>query len=71
MSDKAKTENIPDCLEVTDKMIDAGLAAIEPFAFTSMDGYDMLKALPAAFRAMFSELHKERALASTEVPRNP
>jgi hypothetical protein len=48
MSDKPEAEEIP----VTDDMIDAGLAAIEPFAFTSMEGYDMGKVLPAAFRAM-------------------
>lgn len=50
---KTRSDNSPrDFVEVTDEMMDAALAAIEPFALTSADGYDMLKALPAAFRAM-------------------
>jgi hypothetical protein len=51
MSTKSKAENSPE-IEVTPEMIEAALAAIEPFAFTSMDGYDMERALPAAFKAM-------------------
>jgi hypothetical protein len=44
-------ENIPE-IEVTPEVIEAAWKAIEPFAFTSMEGYDMEKALPAAFKAM-------------------
>ena len=58
MSAKSNLENIPENrIEVTPEMIEAGLAAMEPFAFTSMDGYDMEKALPAAFKAMAKLLH--------------
>ena len=39
-------------IEVTEEMIDAGLEAMEPFTFTSMEGYDMEPALAAAFKAM-------------------
>jgi hypothetical protein len=44
-------------------MIDAALAAIEPFALTSADGYDMLKALPAAFRAMSKKREESQSLS--------
>ena len=48
---KPNAEHIPE-IEVTSEMMDAARRAIEPFAFTSMEGYDMERALPAAFRAM-------------------
>lgn len=58
---KTNVENNPEGgIEVTDEMIDAGLAAIEPYVLTSMDGYDMLKALPAAFRAMSKKREESR-----------
>jgi hypothetical protein len=59
MSAKEKAENIPD-IEVTPAMVEAAREAIEPFAFTSMDGYDMERALPAAFKAMIIESRKVR-----------
>ena len=49
----ATPEKIPE-IEVTPEMIDAARAAMEPYAFTSMEGYDMERALPAAFRAMWA-----------------
>ena len=64
MSTKSKAEDIPE-IEVTPEMIEAAYRAIEPYAFTSMEGYNMEKALPAAFRAMLSELHKVREPVST------
>jgi hypothetical protein len=42
MSAKERTEDIPE-IEVTPAMVEAAREAIEPFAFTSMDGYDMEK----------------------------
>lgn len=53
MSTEPKAEDIPE-IKVTPEMIEAAREAIEPYAFTSMDGYDMERALPAAFRAMFA-----------------
>jgi hypothetical protein len=58
MNIKPESENIPE-VEVTPAMIEAALAAMEPFAFTSMEGYDMEKALAAAFRAMSEVAAKE------------
>jgi hypothetical protein len=58
MADTPKTDDIP---EVTPEMIEAGLAAIEPYAYTSFDGYDMMNALPAAFRAMLKARASENA----------
>jgi len=52
MTDTTTKDPNPREIEVTPEMIDAGLAAMEPFAFTSFDGYDMPKALPEIFRAM-------------------
>jgi hypothetical protein len=64
MTMKTNVENSPiDPIEVTDEMIDAALAAIEPFALTSADGYDMLKALPAAFRAMSKKREESQSLS--------
>jgi hypothetical protein len=41
-------------------VVEAAREAIEPFAYTSMDGFDMERALPAAFRAMITESRKAR-----------
>jgi hypothetical protein len=50
---ETNAENSPE-IEVTPEMIEAALSAMEPYAFTSIEGYDMEKALPAAFRAMMT-----------------
>lgn len=47
-----RDESIKVDPEIQPELVEAGLKAIEPFAFTSMDGYDMPKALAAAFKAM-------------------
>ena len=41
-------------VEVTEEMLDAGLEALEPFAYTipGSDGYDLIRGLPAAYMAM-------------------
>jgi hypothetical protein len=52
----------PDEIEVTSEMIEAGVEAMEPFSFTSMEGYDMERALRAAFRAM-NRIREESARA--------
>ena len=53
MSTERKRDDIPE-IEVTPEMVEAGLAAMEPFRFTSFDGYEMLPALEAAFKAMIN-----------------
>jgi hypothetical protein len=58
MSTKHVTEDIPE-IEVTSAMIDAGRDAMEPYAFTSMDGYELEPALAAAFKAMVREYRKK------------
>jgi hypothetical protein len=47
-------------IEAADENKDVGLATIELYAFTSMDGPDLGNALPAVFCAMFSESRKAR-----------
>ncbi len=60
MTDTKKNDLNPDAVTITPEMIEAGRDAMEEHAFTSMEGYNMEKALPAAFRAMLSELQKGR-----------
>ncbi len=55
-------------IEITPAMIEAGLEAFEKCHFTSMEGYDMLRALPLAFKAM-SRKREESRLESTGTPR--
>jgi hypothetical protein len=47
-------------IDVTPEMIDAGRDAMEEYAFTSMEGYDMRRALPAAFKAMLRRYEESR-----------
>jgi hypothetical protein len=62
MSTKPKADDIPE-IEVTPEMLDAGRDAMEEHAFTSMEGYDMEKALPAAFKAMIRRYRESRRTA--------
>jgi hypothetical protein len=57
-------ENPTYTIEITPEMIEAARAAIEPYAFTSMEGYDMEKALPAAFRAMLAAARSSKCRLS-------
>lgn len=63
MSTKEKSENNPH-IEVTPEMIEAALAAMEPYAFSSMEGYDMERALPAAFKAMTETFKRSKCRLS-------
>jgi hypothetical protein len=56
-----ETERKKDDIPVTPEMVEAGLAAMEPYALTSIEGYDMERALPAAFMAMTKKREESRS----------
>lgn len=53
MCESGEKDKVPE-IKITPAMIEAARDAMEPYAFTSMEGYDMDKAIPAAFRAMMA-----------------
>jgi len=59
MITKSNTENSPNNVNVTPEMYEAGLMAMVPYTLTT-DGYDLEKALPAAFKAMIEKYEESR-----------
>lgn len=48
-------------IEVTPEMIEAAMEAIEDCRFTSMEGYDLLRAIPLVFKAMTKRREESRS----------
>lgn len=52
MEQKTPRDRPVEEVEVTEAMLTAALQTMEEHRFSSMEGYDLLAALPAAYRAM-------------------